>query len=119
VVQYKTRVTALQEQVKILEDAAKTDNSERSKTLKELATERGKCIGVTIHICIRVVLQEIESRKFSEVVQRVLCAPQMLLCCVELSRGLDEELRKLRETYNKIKREFDQAKEKLKFFEKV
>lgn len=41
VVKYKGRVTILQEQVKILEDAAKRDNTGRSRTLKELATERG------------------------------------------------------------------------------
>ena len=37
----------------------------------------------------------------------------------DLSNSLDSELRKLRETYNKLKKEYDHAKEKLKFFEKV
>ena len=47
VVQYKARVATLQEQVRILEEAAKTDNTERSKTLKELATERGTYVGTS------------------------------------------------------------------------
>lgn len=40
-------------------------------------------------------------------------------CLVELSSRLDEDLRKVRDTYNKLKKEYDQVKEKLKFFEKV
>lgn len=32
---------------------------------------------------------------------------------------MDVELRTARETYNKLKKEYDQVKEKLKFFEKV
>ena len=41
------------------------------------------------------------------------------LLFVDLSSGLDADLRKLRDTYNKLKKEYDQVKEKLKFFEKV
>lgn len=37
----------------------------------------------------------------------------------DLSSGLDADLRKLRDTYNKLKKEYDQTKEKLKFYEKV
>ena len=40
-VKYKSRITALQEQVRVLEEAANVDTAERSKTLKDLATERG------------------------------------------------------------------------------
>ncbi len=43
----------------------------------------------------------------------------VVFVALELSSGLDRELRKMRETYNKLKKEYDQAKEKLKFFEKV
>lgn len=39
--------------------------------------------------------------------------------CLDLSRGLDEDLRKMRESYNKLRKEYDQARQKLKFFEKV
>ena len=38
---------------------------------------------------------------------------------LELSRRLDEELRQLRDTYNRLKIEYDQIKERLKFFDKV
>ena len=41
------------------------------------------------------------------------------LCAADLSNSLDSELRRLRETYSKLKKEYDHAKEKLKFFEKV
>lgn len=51
VVQYKARVTTLQEQVKILEEAGKIDNTERSRTLKELATERGVCLPLEAGSC--------------------------------------------------------------------
>ena len=36
-----------------------------------------------------------------------------------MSSRLDEELRKVRDTYNKLKKEYDQVREKLKFFEKA
>lgn len=47
-VQYKARVASLQEQVNNLEEAAKADTTERSKTLKELTTERGGWVGLTV-----------------------------------------------------------------------
>ena len=46
VAKYKSRVTALQEKVRALEEGAQLDNAERSKSLKELATERGWCLCV-------------------------------------------------------------------------
>lgn len=42
-----------------------------------------------------------------------------LLCLVELSSRLDAELRNTRDSYSKLKVEYEAAREKLKFFEKV
>ena len=39
--QHKTKVKALQEQIRVLEDITSTENSDRDKTLKELKAERG------------------------------------------------------------------------------
>lgn len=39
--QHKAKVAGLQEQVKLLEETAAAGNADRSRTLKELAAERG------------------------------------------------------------------------------
>lgn len=38
---HRAKVASLQEQVKLLEDATSAGNTDRSRTLKELAAERG------------------------------------------------------------------------------
>ena len=40
-VQHKARVSALQEQVRALEEAASYGNTDKTRTLKELSAERG------------------------------------------------------------------------------
>lgn len=39
---HKAKLTSLQEQVKVLEEATDSDNAERTRTLQELSAERGE-----------------------------------------------------------------------------
>lgn len=85
-----------------MEEATSTDNAERSKTLKQLAMERSVCM------CACVKLLSGCNIKTSD-----------FFCDAELSSTLDKELHDVRKTYNKLKKEYDQIQEKMKFFEKV
>ncbi len=42
-----------------------------------------------------------------------------MYCDVEVSRELDEELRKTRDLYHKLREEFNTIQDRLKFFDKV
>ena len=44
IIKHKAKIKSFQEQITALEEAASTENSNRSKTLKELSAERGTCI---------------------------------------------------------------------------
>ena len=49
----------------------------------------------------------------------LLYETRFFFCDAELSTTLDTELQDVRKTYNKLKKEYDQLQEKMKFFEKV